>query len=1094
MKLMHLSITSIVGCLLGLLFFAGLTLESLHDVRSKQSEVTELLNLQARTNDFSLASDSLLLLGGDASLLAAYRKEARALQAGLQDIGGAQPRAQSAIQRVDEMLKSVLREARVRSDMATEGLPPLQPRNRIVMNQVASLGGALDASLDHFLQERQREIAREANWIVGLLAGAALLFGALSVLAFTLIHRRIVGPAQELGRAMQAIRGGKHSVRASLSGNDELTEMGNTLNRMLDERQAIDEQLRERNRRLQEYASLVEHSRDQFCIIDSNYRYRWVNRAYADQYSATPEAMQGKALRTFLGETYFRKDIQPRLDRCLAGAPQHFETERRYADGVTRRLLVRYSLVEVSGESTPHVSCVITDITDISDAERALDEQARLLDMAGRMAQFGAWSVDLASEIIAWSNTTAEIHGMPEDYSPSVEEGIKFYAPEYRDRIRACFTACVHHGEPYDERMQIIKADGQRVWVRTMGEAVRDSDGVITRIQGAFQDITVLQEHETALRASRNKLAALLELRAALLNSLPAHIALLDDEGNVIDVNDQWRHFGEANAYSGDDLGLGRNYIQVCEDASGDQADEAEPVAAGLRAVLAGRQDVFTLEYPCHSPDQFRWFRVMANRLVGADEQSSQSGAVVMHIDITERKLAEQELNRLAFEDRMTGLLSRNGFAHKLTQAFQHHGWNPDAIMVMVDIVNLHDLNDAQGYEFGDQLLTKFGQRLTAEAQLAGRAGGDVFVAYLALPQGMTAEDRLIDLSEALSRPYDVSNSSVEVGFRIGYSELGRRQRGTESLMREAELALFENRKAGTTKVPWAAYSASIDERARERVRLTRDLRTAVESDELELHYQPKVNLQDGSLIAAEALLRWHHPERGLLPPAVFIPLAEQSQLIGPIGNWALRAACRQLREWRDADLDIVRVAVNVSLVQFTLGGFPETVASTLDEFGVDPQHLSLEITESVFEQASERLLEDIHALHELGVRLSLDDFGTGYSSLLYLQRYPFDEIKIDQGFVRQLLDDPYSHNIVRSVVNLADALNAEVVAEGIESAAIRDVLQSLGCSVGQGYYYSVPLEAEDFRWLLERRSNLPLSTATAAGTDPHGDTSGEPE
>ncbi|MDZ7829666.1 MAG: EAL domain-containing protein [Halofilum sp. (in: g-proteobacteria)] len=234
----------------------------------------------------------------------------------------------------------------------------------------------------------------------------------------------------------------------------------------------------------------------------------------------------------------------------------------------------------------------------------------------------------------------------------------------------------------------------------------------------------------------------------------------------------------------------------------------------------------------------------------------------------------------------------------------------------------------------------------------------------------------------------------------------------------------------------------------------------------------------DGSLTSCEALLRWHHPERGLSPPGLFIPIAEQSQLIGPIGDWVLRRACRHLREWQDAGFDAVRVAVNVSPAQFQFGDFACKVRDALAEFGLAPSSLTLEITESVFERESDALLGQIRALHNLGVRLSLDDFGTGYSSLLYLQRYPFDEIKIDQGFVFRLLDDAYSRNIVETVMGLARALDAEVIAEGIESTEVRDVLLAMGCRHGQGYYYSMPLAAEDFRWLLERDSCLPVSAA----------------
>ncbi|MCC5874312.1 MAG: EAL domain-containing protein, partial [Gammaproteobacteria bacterium] len=853
-----------------------------------------------------------------------------------------------------------------------------------------------------------------------------------------------------------------------------------------------------------------------------------------------------------------------------------------------------YPLV-VPGRPEPRIGAVITDVTEIREAEAALARQAALLDMAGRTARFGGWSVDLANSTIEWSNVVADTLGMPRGHAPSIDEGIALYAPEFRERIRGRFVACAEQGVPYDEELQVIVAGEQRLWVRTVGEAVRDEDGRIVRVQGAIQDvtdrrereeelrklahivdqspapiavtdtegrlvyvnpaferssgydrqellghtpariqggqtpatvyrelwetitagrvwtgelqnrrkdgslywehevispltdelgalsnyvlikqdITAFKDAEQQLRASRNELASLLASRKALINALPAHIALLDTEGRIIDVNAQWRHFGEANAYAGDNFGLGVNYIGLCEAASGDRADEASDVAAGLRALLAGEQDAFMLEYPCHAPDQQRWFRVMANRLTPGEEQQ---GAVVMHIDITERKLAEQEVNRIAFEDPLTGLYSRNGFTRLLQQRIDQSGWPAAATVVMVNIVGQRDVNAAHGYAAGDRVLIEVGRRLAEQAHgqqgFAGRIGGDEFMLFMLPDRSLTLEEHFSELIESLSTPIALDAIEIEVFYRVGFTRTGRRPRPIQDLLREAELALFQHRNAPA--LAWVAYESNLHAENLQRIELTRELRRGLEEDQFELHFQPKVDLASGALVSCEALLRWNHPERGLIRPDVFIPIAEQSQLIGPIGTWVLRRACRHLRDWRDAGLTLVCVSVNVSLVQFQTGDFTAEVRAALSEFNVAPAELALEITESVFERESEALLRQIRTLHEMGVRLSLDDFGTGYSSLLYLQRYPFDEIKIDQGFVARLLEDTFNRDIVRTVLGLARALGAEVVAEGIESAAVAEALLAMQCQFGQGYFYSMPLEAEDFRWLLERHSRLP--------------------
>lgn len=603
-----------------------------------------------------------------------------------------------------------------------------------------------------------------------------------------------------------------------------------------------------------------------------------------------------------------------------------------------------------------------------------------------------------------------------------------------------------------------------------------------------FRDVTAhrqmmerLQEQEERLRESRDQLEALLETRQALINSLPAHIALLDEQGVIIDVNDRWRHFGHSNDYAEPNVGVGLNYLAVCRDAAGDCAPDAHRAAAGLQQVLAGERDGFTLEYPCHSPTEYRWFRMMANRLPADVSGNRQAGAVVMHVDITERKLAERQLNQLAYEDPVTGLLNRHGFTQGLARHVEQQGWQPSGMVVMLDVVGQREINAAHGSDVGDQLLAGIGRRLVERMGGSGfvaRSGGNEFAVFLPWQPGREPEDQRTLLATAFDGPFVIDGQTIESSARFGYTVLGEHQREPAVLLHEAELALFELGRGSTQR--WSAYTSGLEHKARTRIELTRELRKALQEHQFELHFQPKVVLETGELIACEALVRWRHPERGLQSPALFIPAAEQSQLIGPLGDWVLFEVCRYLREWEDAQLDVVRVSVNVSVVQLRLGGFVETVREAIETYQVEPFRLTLEITESVFEQQSELLQNQLKELHDLGVRLSLDDFGTGYSSLLYLQQYPFDEIKIDKGFVAGVLDDRYSQKIVTTVLGIAGALGADAVAEGVESAAVARALVDMGCTIGQGFYYSMPLEAEDFRWLLDRRTALPLGDTVA--------------
>ncbi|MEX1081081.1 MAG: EAL domain-containing protein [Halofilum sp. (in: g-proteobacteria)] len=958
-----------------------------------------------------------------------------------------------------------------------------------------------------------------------------------------------------------------------------------------------------------QFRRLIEASNDRFAVIDSDLRYTMCNEAYAALFQRDCSAVEGHHLNEVLGalfgDTFVETEMRSYIERCLTGEPQILERQRTYPHLGTRQLLIRYYPLASPDGRIRQVGMVMTDLTELKLAEAKLREQQHLLDIAGRVARLGGWSVELADGRVTWSDLAAEIYGMPHGHSPGLEDAIDFYTIEDRERIRAHYFACAEQGIAFDDELELLPHGSERRWVRAAGEPVHDEAGAIVRVQGALQDITArrsaerevtrladrlgtildsitdafitvgpdwrldyvnaaaeqllgyspgsldgtnlwhefpgiigtrleqeyrraiaehvsvnleeyyaplamwlevraypseeglaiffrdvterremlsqLETQERELRSSRDDLAQALETRQALINGLPAHIALIDGSGHILDVNEQWRHFGQENAYDDHAYGVGRNYLEICAAATGDCAPEAAEAGEGIRAVLAGEREILTLEYACHAPGEQRWFRLMARRLAGANGQTNEAAAVVMHVDVTERKLAEQELNRLAYEDALTALPSRNGFLRSLASRIGASGWQPEAMVVVLDVRSLRDINDVHGYMVGDALLQAIARRLqerAGEDAIVARIGGDEFALFLPEKSGVRAETRRADIGNTFAQPFTVESLSLEATALYGYTVLDEMERNFEDLLREAELALFQSGRSETASA-WMPYTRMLHDEARQRTRLTHDLRRALEREEFQLHFQPKVDLRSGRLVGSEALLRWMHPELGLQSPATFIPAAERSRLIGPIGDWAIHEACRCLNAWNQEGLAATRVSVNVSLVQFMLGDLTETVRHALDEYDIPHGGLTLEITESVFERESDNLLRQLRSLHEMGVRLSLDDFGTGYSSLLYLQKYPFDEIKIDRGFVSRMLADEYSRKIVGTVIGIAGGLGAEAIAEGVETAAVCDALVESGCYVGQGYYFSMPLEVEDFRWLLKKHTILPLAAGS---------------
>ncbi len=420
----------------------------------------------------------------------------------------------------------------------------------------------------------------------------------------------------------------------------------------------------------------------------------------------------------------------------------------------------------------------------------------------------------------------------------------------------------------------------------------------------------------------------------------------------------------------------------------------------------------------------------------------------------------EQRITQLAFNDVLTGLPNRTMFQQQLEHHFRAaEGSGGLFALHCLDLDQFKAINDTLGHPAGDALLVEAGQRVqrAARGQFVARLGGDEFVVLQTVGQDRDAIDRLArDILEAMAQPLHIDGNELMPSTSIGIAIAP--QDGSEggTLLRSADLALYRAKEAG--RGTFAFFEESLNQRAQQRRQLESDLRLAVERGEFELHYQPLFDLEHNRICSFEALLRWNHPKRGLIPPAEFVPIAEDTGLIVPIGAWAVREACTQAAHWPEH----IRIAVNVSAVQFHRGGLHETILRALADSGLAPARLEVEITESVFLEGGETTLRLLHSLRSLGVRVALDDFGTGYSSLSYLQSFPFDKLKIDRSFIQNLLTRDGASAIVRAITELAHALNIETTAEGVEETAQLMELRAHGCSSVQGFLFAEPMTAAD--------------------------------
>jgi len=466
------------------------------------------------------------------------------------------------------------------------------------------------------------------------------------------------------------------------------------------------------------------------------------------------------------------------------------------------------------------------------------------------------------------------------------------------------------------------------------------------------------------------------------------------------------------------------------------------------------------------------------NISLARDWQFRTHNLIVQAQDISARRRAEAELYHNAYHDSLTQLANRTHFDEQLNRAIARVKRHPDqrfAVMYL-DFDRFKMVNDSLGHKAGDELLVHLAKRLKAvlrPTDVLARLGGDEFALLL---EDVHKERDAADLAERIQRelqkPFRLGAMDVSISASIGitFSTIG--YESSDQIIRDADIAMYKAKSKG--KAQFAMFDASLHQHVAEQLLLESELRRALGAGEIYLDYQPIYTLKDKRLNGFEALARWRHPERGIMEPATFIPLAEETGLIVPLGNWVLREACRQMREWSKGS-DGLRMSVNVSSLQLNDHEFAGQVQRAIAEAGISPTQLTLEVTETILMNGAPETLAALTALRDMGVTLSIDDFGTGYSSLSYLAKLPIDQLKVDRSFIEKMGEDGDNGEIVRAIFTLGQALSKQVLAEGIETAKQLSLLQELGCEFGQGFLLSHPVNAERAGGILAEQALLPV-------------------
>jgi len=595
----------------------------------------------------------------------------------------------------------------------------------------------------------------------------------------------------------------------------------------------------------------------------------------------------------------------------------------------------------------------------------------------------------------------------------------------------------------YDEPQ--TTPDGHQIWLSTSKVPLRNAQGETTGVLGIYMDITDRKQAEVALQRSEvelNRAQAIAQLGSWSFDPVTGRF-----DGSA----EAYRIFGLART---DAIDLDTLLAVI-------HPDDREMVARALRQAVEG--DEFDIEYRILSGEHIRW--ISSRAMVESNAEGKTVAIVGTSLDITDRKHAEERIDFLAHFDALTGLPNRAQMEDRLKYAISMAKRNKENIALMfIDLDRFKDINDTLGHSIGDGLLVLLAKRLRdmlREQDVVSRFGGDEFIVMLPGTEVRGISLVVQKLLEIIAQPYQVEHYDLNLTASVGIAIYPGDGEDLESLSKNADAAMYRAKQDGRNCFRF--FTAEMQERSARNLQLVNDLRHALEREQFHVLYQPQLSLQDGRIVGAEALLRWQHPELGLVTPAEFIPVAEDSGLILPIGEWVMRHAVRQAKEWMENGSEPLVMAVNLSAVQFRHANLPDMVTRILEEEDLPPEYLELELTEGVAMNDPQSAIAMMDNLHDRGIRMSIDDFGTGYSSLSYLKKFKIYKLKIDQSFVRDISTDPEDKAIVSTIISMARNLGLKTIAEGVETAGQLSFLLEQGCDEVQGYYYSKPLPAEQF-------------------------------
>ena len=856
---------------------------------------------------------------------------------------------------------------------------------------------------------------------------------------------------------------------------------------VMDDRDATIAQLLAQARRHEAVFNAVAQG---ICCYDPEDRVILSNRRFAEIYRLAPEQIRpGATLREIVELRVAAGTCETAADDYLSFCvANHFTKEAI----VWQTALSDGRLLQMRREPMPGGGCVVTydDITELKAARAAANERLSLQALIDRLPD-NLWVKDVNSRFVIANQVTATRMGIAGPAELAGKTDLELLSPEIARKFFADEQEIIRTGQPMIDKEEFVF----KTWISTTKVPLRNDRNEIFGVAGISRDITE-RKLADALREGQAQILEMIAMSAPLGDVLERLVLLIESQFKGILASVQLLDETGTRLRHGAAPSLPDSYNKAIDGASigpnagscGTSAYRREPVfVADVMtdprwedykdlAAEHGLRSCWSTPILSHKGKILGTFAIYASEVrEPAEVEAGLAGLIDVATRIAgiaiERKQAEDRIHFMANHDALTGLPNRALLNDRLSQAILYaQRYDRWVTALFVDLDNFKFINDSLGHNAGDELLKTVARRMVScirATDTVVRIGGDEFVIVLFdQPKDVDVISEIVrKIQSAIAEPVRLEGHDLSVTSSIGIANYPNDGVDTDALLANADAALYRAKDVGRDNFQF--YTSELNAKVHEKFLLQEELRNAVARSELVLHYQPQVDLRTGRVFALEALVRWRHPKLGLVPPIKFIPMAEGSGLIVPIGNWVLREACRQNKAWQDAGLPPVVVGVNVSARQFREKTLVAQVASVLKESRLEAKYLELEVTESVIMQDVDLAVATMKELQGLGVHLSIDDFGTGYSSLCALKSFPVSRLKIDKSFIDGLLDNENDKAVADAVVSLGRTLNLRVIAEGVETDAQAAFLRSIHCDEMQGYLFSKPLPAMGVEELL---------------------------